>query len=173
MRARMSASVVPLMAIGLLATSAIADPTFYAYGSKTVVDDGAVIQSCEFRLLNSPPSEAYSMEFAVDANGRTDNTVTISYNQNDGWEKNFNHSMNLDGHTLGEGLSALFPPNSPNWNVIKFRAYVMEHESDFRDACAAPLANTLPPNPLWTSSLDLHTSVGGVFPVKTGSKIEH
>ena len=173
MKAWMSAGIVPLMAIGLFATRAIADPTFYAYGSKNVGDDGAVIQLCEFRLLNSPPSDLYSMEFAVDANGRTDNTATINYNQQGGWEKSFNHAMSLDSRALGEGLSALFPPNLPNWNVIKFHAYIMEHEGDFRDACTASLANTRPPSSLWASSLDLHTTFGGIFPVETGSKLEH
>jgi hypothetical protein len=113
------------------------------------------------------------MEFAVDANGRTDSTATIHYNQQGEWEKSFNHAMSLDSHTLGQGLSALFPPNLPNWNVIKFHAYIMQHESDFRDACAASLANTSPPIGLWASSLDLHTTFGGVFPVETGSEIEH
>jgi hypothetical protein len=170
MKPRMSAGFVPLMAIGLFATRAIADPTFYAYGSKTVGDDGAVLQVCEFRLLNSPPSGQYSMEFTVDANGKTDSTATINYNQEGGWEKSFNHAMSLDGHTLGEGLSAFFPPN---WNVVKFHAYLMQHESDFRDACAASLANTVPPSGLWASSFDLHTTFGSVIPVETGSEIEH
>ena len=173
MKARISTSIVPFMAIGLLATRAAAEPAFYAYGSQTTGDDGAVIASCEFRLLNSAPSNLYSMEFSIDANGRTDNTSTVNYNQQGGWEKSFNHAMSLDGHTLGEGLSALLPLNLQNWNVTKFRAYIMKHESDFRDACAASLAKTVPPSGLWTSSLDLHTTFGDVFPVKTGSKIEH
>ncbi len=173
MKTSVSARVVPLMAIGWLATNAIADPAFYTYGIKTVADDKAVTQSCEVRLLNSTPSEPYSMELAVDANGRTDNTATINYDQNGGWEKSFNHAMSLDSHSLGEGLSALFPPNLPSWNVIKFHAYIIEHESDFRDACTASLANVVAPTPLRASSLYLHTSFGDVFPVKTGSKIEH
>ena len=173
MKLRMSASILPLMAIALFATRAIADPTFYAYGSKNVGDDGAVVQLCEFRLLNSPPSDLYSMEFTVDSNGRTDSTATINYNQQGGWEKSFNHAMSLDSHALGQGLSALFPPNLPNWNVIKFHAYIMAHESDFRDACTASLANTSPPNMLWASSLDLHYTFGGIFPVETGSNVEH
>jgi hypothetical protein len=139
MKVRNSAGVMILLAIGLLANRVSASPAFYVYGSKTVDEDGVVTQTCEFKLLNSAPSTPYAMEFAYDANGKPDNT-TVNYSPQAGWRKRLDHVVGLDGATLVE---------------------------DFRDACAASLADAASPSGLWDSSLDLHTRFGRILQVKT------